>query len=93
MEQKNSLLVDVRSPGEFAAGHLAGAINLPLDQLTQAAAHALPDQNQPLVVYCLSGARSGIAVQWLQQNGYAQAVNGGGISALALQLGCAVQRL
>jgi rhodanese-related sulfurtransferase len=35
IEQKNALLVDVRSPGEFAAGHIAGAINVPLDRLPQ----------------------------------------------------------
>jgi phage shock protein E len=93
IEQKNALLVDVRSPGEFAAGHIAGAINVPLDRLPQEVAQTLPEKNQPLVVYCLSGARSGVAVQWLQQNGYAQAVNGGGVSALALQLGRTVQRL
>lgn len=93
IDVENCLLVDVRSPGEFAAGHVAGAINVPLDRLTQEAAHTLPDKSQPLLVYCLSGARSGMAVQWLQQTGYAQAVNGGGVSTVALQLGRAVQRL
>ncbi len=93
IEEKNALLVDVRSPGEFAAGHVAGAVNLPLDQLAENAACALPDLHQPLLVYCLSGVRSGVAVQWLQQMGYTQAVNGGGVSAVALQLGRAVQRL
>ncbi len=93
IEEKNGLLVDVRSPGEFAAGHVAGAINLPLDQLADNVARALPDLHQPLLVYCLSGARSGVAVQWLQQMGYTQAVNGGGVSAVALQLGRALQRL
>lgn len=93
IEQENSLLVDVRSSAEFAAGHVAGAINLPLDQLADSATDALPDLHQPLLVYCLSGMRSGVAVQWLQQMGYTQAVNGGGVSTVALQLGRAVQRL
>ncbi len=92
-DQEKWALVDVRSPGEFAAGHVAGAINVPLDQLEQSLAGLFPDKDQPLLVYCLSGARSGMAVQWLQQIGYKQAINGGGVGAVALQMGRALQRL
>lgn len=93
IDKENCLLLDVRSPGEFAAGHVAGAINLPLDRLTQEVSVHCPDKEQPMLVYCLSGARSGMAVQWLQQTGYAHAVNGGGVSAVALELGRPIQRL
>lgn len=86
------LVVDVRSPGEFAAGHVAGSINLPLDSLAQQAAPALPHRDQPMVLCCLSGARSGMAVQWLRTQGYSQVSNGGGVSSVALQLGRPIER-
>ncbi|MDD2179144.1 rhodanese-like domain-containing protein [Acidovorax sp. D2M1] len=86
------LVVDVRSQGEFAAGHVAGSINLPLDTFTQQAISALPDRNRPLVLCCLSGARSGMAAQWLQAQGYTQVANGGGVSSVALRLGLPMER-
>lgn len=85
------LVVDVRSPGEFAAGHVAGSINLPLDRLAQQARTALPQRDQTLVLCCLSGARSGMAVQWLRSQGYSNAVNGGSVGSVALQLGRRVE--
>lgn len=86
------LILDVRSPGEYAAGHVDGSINLPLAQLAQQAQALLPDRNAPVIVCCLSGARSGIAVQWLRGQGYTQAFNGGNVGAVALQLGRVVTR-
>ena len=86
------LVVDVRSPGEFAAGHVAGSINLPLDSLAQQALGALPQRDRPMVLCCLSGARSGMAVQWLRTQGYSQVANGGGVSSVALQLGLPIVR-
>lgn len=86
------LVVDVRSSGEFAAGHVAGSVNLPLDAFTQQAMSALPDWHRPLVLCCLSGARSGMAVQWLQAQGYTQVTNGGGVSSVALRLGLPIER-
>lgn len=61
-------VVDVRTAGEFAAGHLAGAENAPVDQLQAAAASW--DKSQPLLVYCATGNRSSSAVQQLQQMGF-----------------------
>ena len=83
----DTLIIDVRSPGEFAAGHVAGAINLPLDVLAEQAATALPSRDTPLLLYCLSGARSGVGVQWLLSQGYRDVSNGGSVGALALRLG------
>ncbi|WP_077597789.1 rhodanese-like domain-containing protein [Olsenella urininfantis] len=77
---EGSLLVDVRDEGEFAEGHIPGAINLPLPQVL--AAQGLPPRKDvPLCVYCRSGARSARAVQALRQLGYAGARNIGGITA------------
>ncbi|GAA4421359.1 rhodanese-like domain-containing protein [Acidovorax lacteus] len=85
-------VVDVRSPGEFAAGHIDGAINLPLDRLAQDAAQWLPHKQAPLVLCCLSGARSGLGVQLLRQQGYENVVNGGGVGSVAMQLGRPIAR-
>ena len=66
-ETKGSVLLDVRSEGEYAEGHLEGSVNIPLPKET------------PLFVYCLSGARAGRAVTFLTKMGY-KAVNIGGVS-------------
>ncbi len=62
--------VDVREEWEYQAGHLPGAIHLPLGSLEQSADRLLPDREQMLVVYCASGMRSARAVRWLQANGW-----------------------
>lgn len=87
MTTPSPLVVDVRSPGEFANGHVEGSINLPLDAFMEQAPAALPDRNAPLVLCCLSGARSGMAAQWLRSQGYSQVSNGGAVGTVALQLG------
>lgn len=63
-------LVDVRSPAEYARGHLQGAENLPFADLAARMAELGP-VSQPLVVYCASGHRSGRAVRILQRRGFA----------------------
>lgn len=54
----STLVIDVRSPAEFASGHLDGAVNLPLDRLAGLCAQALPDHQADIVVYCAAGGRS-----------------------------------
>lgn len=88
----DTVLIDVRSPGEFASGHLDGALNLPLDQLQQRIASAVPDPNRDLLLYCASGARSAFGCSVLHQLGYHQARNGGGIGMLAMSLQRPVRR-
>jgi len=73
-------LLDVRSPGEFASGHLAGAVNVPYQEVAQRIAAIAPDKSAPLLVYCLSGGRSGIAKRILRRHGYTQAHNLGSLS-------------
>jgi glyoxylase-like metal-dependent hydrolase (beta-lactamase superfamily II)/rhodanese-related sulfurtransferase len=63
------LLIDVRSPAEYAAGHLAGSLALPLSRLA-AALPTLP-RDRPALVYCASGYRSSIAASVLQRVGVA----------------------
>lgn len=62
------LLVDVRSPEEFASGHIPGAVNIALPELPQRIS-TLP-QDRPIVLYCRSGARSNAAAQMLAQKGF-----------------------
>lgn len=71
-------IVDVRTPEEFKTGHINGAINIPLDKL-QERLDEFRQMPKPILAYCRSGARSGMAVGILKQNGIDQAVNGGGL--------------
>lgn len=76
---KDALIVDVRTTGEYASGHYPGAINIPLDSV-EARLEEFGDKNSPVVVYCRSGRRSGIAKEILTEAGYSQVFNGGGLS-------------
>jgi rhodanese-related sulfurtransferase len=71
LNQQKAVLIDVREPAEFAAGHAAGARNIPLAGLD--GAKALPSNKAlPLVVVCATGARSSRAVAQLRKAGYTQ---------------------
>lgn len=72
-----ALLLDVRTPAEFARGHIEGARNTPLDQLDQHVA-ALP-RDVPVVIYCASGRRSDAAARRMATAGF-DARDLGGIS-------------
>lgn len=85
------LYVDVRSAGEFAGGHLDGALNVPFDQLSARAAE-LGDASREIVLYCASGGRSAMACVLLKQLGFARVRNGGGIGALSLTCGRPIRR-
>lgn len=67
---KGALLVDVRTPGEFQADGIEGAINISHDQIEVRAAELGPKE-RPLVVFCHSGRRSGMAARALSRMGYA----------------------
>lgn len=71
------MIIDVREPEEFAKGHVEGAINLPPAEL-MAGASALKDvpKNTPLVLYCVSGARSNASMNILKQMGFTDLTNG-----------------
>ncbi len=71
-------IIDVRTPGEFTIKHVPGAINFPLDQLARRI-DDLRELPEPILAYCQSGNRSGIAVSILKQHGFVNVVNGGGI--------------
>lgn len=71
------MLIDVRTPEEFRAGHIPGAVNISLQSLPERMA-TLP-KDQPLIVYCRSGARSSNAAQMLTRAGFEQVSDLGGI--------------
>lgn len=62
------VLIDVRTPAEFARGAIRGAINIPLNLLT--ASLDTFEMEKPVLLYCHSGARSGMAQRYLVQAGY-----------------------
>lgn len=61
-------IVDVRTPGEFMGGHVAGSINIPLNEIPQRV-QEIKSMKQPIVLCCASGGRSGQATAFLQQHG------------------------
>ena len=77
---QGAVLLDVRTPQEFAQGRIPGGRNLPLQEIDKAA-QVLKDKKSPVFVYCLSGARSRQAVMALEQMGYANVTNIGGIGS------------
>ena len=74
------ILLDVRRPDEFAAGHIPGAVLFTNEEITKEKAEKLlPDKNQTVFVYCRSGRRSKEAAQKLADYGYTNVIEIGGI--------------
>ena len=73
------IILDVRRPDEFAAGHIPGAINVANESIGTAEISELPDKNQLIMVYCRSGRRSKEASEKLVKLGYTNIVEFGGI--------------
>jgi phage shock protein E len=79
MEANNKqTIIDVRTPEEFNEEHIKGAINIPVDQVGNRI-DEIKEMPQPIVAYCRSGNRSGMAVTILKQNGITDVTNGGGL--------------
>ncbi|AFM11790.1 rhodanese-like domain-containing protein [Turneriella parva] len=76
-----ALVVDVRTPGEFANGHHPRAVNIPVDQV-ESRLKEFGAKSQPIVVYCASGVRSSRAKQALESAGYSSVINAGGFKDL-----------
>ncbi len=73
-------LVDVRTPDENRQGRIAGSRLIPLQELGNRLGEM--DKNKPLIVYCRSGNRSGMALGMLKSNGFADAAQiAGGLMA------------
>ncbi len=72
---EGAIIVDVRTPREFAGGHVKGSKNIPLDKIN-AKMETIKKWNKPVITCCASGMRSGSAASILRNNGV-DAYNGG----------------
>jgi rhodanese-related sulfurtransferase len=79
------IIIDVRSEEEFRNGHVKGAINIPLDQLSSNLIK-VGDKNKHIITCCMSGGRSGMAKNILHAAGYKNVQNGGGWHTLQSKL-------
>ena len=73
------IILDVRTPEEFAAGHIPGALNIPNETIGTDEIPQLPEKEQRIYVYCRSGNRSKQAAEKLVALGYTDIVEIGGI--------------
>jgi len=80
--EAGAFLVDVRTPSEFADGHVKGSVNIPLDNLTNEIVKFRDKKN--IIVFCRSGNRSGMAKTVLEQQGFTNVINGGTWQNVAL---------
>ena len=82
MNQPGTLVLDVREPAEFAAGHLPRARHIPLGELGKRVDEIAKFKDKPIVVTCRSGARSGSACRTLKKAGFTKVFNlKGGVPA------------
>nr|WP_315258165.1 rhodanese-like domain-containing protein [uncultured Flavobacterium sp.] len=79
--KKGAVILDVRSKGEFAGGHIKGSINIPVDVLKNSLTQ-LKDKNKTIITCCASGMRSASAKSILKTHGYTDVHNGGGWTSL-----------
>jgi rhodanese-related sulfurtransferase len=75
-------VVDVRTPEEFAEGHLPGAVNVPYDEIERRVSEVGP-KDGPVLLYCRSGRRSRIAAEALRELGYSKVYDAQRWDALA----------
>ena len=78
-QESGYIILDVRRPDEFAAGHIPNAINVPNESIGTSEISELPDKDQLILVYCRSGRRSKEASEKLVKLGYTNIVEFGGI--------------
>lgn len=79
--QQGALILDVRSKGEYAGGHIKGSINISVDTLNNNL-NKLKNKEQTIITCCASGMRSASAKSILKSQGYTKVHNGGGWSSL-----------
>ena len=78
-QETGYIILDVRRPDEFAAGHIPNAVNVANESIGTDEIPSLPDKNQLIMVYCRSGRRSKEAAEKLVKLGYKNIVEFGGI--------------
>lgn len=78
LSTEGAVLLDVRTPEEYADGHIEGSQNIPL-QIIERTESVIKDKSTPIFVYCRSGARSAQATNILKRMGYTNVEDIGGI--------------
>jgi phage shock protein E len=91
--RQGALVLDVRTPQEWSAGHFSSARHVPVDQvaarLAEVAEWTGGDKTKPVVIYCQSGRRAAAAREVLLRAGFTDVENAGGLAALRAQPGLA----
>jgi rhodanese-related sulfurtransferase len=85
--KKGALVMDVRTAGEFVAGHLPSAVNLPVNEIEASWSRRIKDKNQVLLLHCQSGLRSGEAKRKLLALGCPNTFNMGSYARAARIVG------
>lgn len=85
--RNGAMVIDVRSAGEYTAGHLAKAVNIPLSEIDAVITRKVKEKNQVLLLHCQSGMRSGEARRKLKSLGYENAFNLGSYARAAQIVG------
>src|SRR5215472_3059177 len=75
INREDAIVVDVREPNEFAAGHVLGAKNLPLGRVAASGAELAKRKERPVIVYCDGGDRAGKAATELRKHGFTRVAN------------------
>ena len=77
------VVIDVRTPAEYAQGHVAGAVNIDVEDASFGALIEELDKDDAYLVYCRSGRRSAIAAEQMAQAGFTDIADAGGLADLA----------
>jgi len=80
----NIQVIDVRTDAEFNEGHLPQALHIPHTTILQGEGFADLDKTKPVVLYCRTGGRAGQAKAFLEEQGFTDVTNAGGISELII---------
>lgn len=77
------VLIDTRTQEEFNTGYVPGAVLIPYDEIADRISEVAPDKSTPILLYCRSGRRAGIAEKTLTEMGYEKVHNLGGLQDAA----------
>ncbi|MEO7989540.1 MAG: rhodanese-like domain-containing protein [Chryseolinea sp.] len=83
--KQGAIILDVRTKGEYAGGHIKGSMNISVDQL-KSNLNRLSDKNKTIITCCASGMRSASAKSILKSSGYVNVHNGGSWPSLQHKL-------
>lgn len=84
MVQQGAVIIDVRTAGEYNAGHIKGSLNIPVDRIGSKI-EDIKKKGKPVITCCRSGARSGMAAGILKKQGI-ECYNGGPWNSLQQQI-------